>query len=119
TVEFLLLDPLPDLVPRARRLHESEPVPRRALLRIGEDLDGVSVAQLLGQGRDAAVHLGARAAEADLGVDRKGKVDSGRAARQLLYIALRGEDENLILEEVDLEELHEFLWLSRLLLPLE
>jgi hypothetical protein len=45
----------------------------------------------------------------DLGVHVKGEVDRGRALGQPLHVALRREDEDLVLVEVDLEELQEFL----------
>lgn len=38
---------------------------------------------------------------------------------QSLHIPVRREDENLATGEVHAEELHEFLWLSGVLLPLE
>jgi hypothetical protein len=47
----------------------------------------------------------------DFGVHVKGEVDGRRPLGQLLDVALRREDEDLVLVEVDLEELEEFLGL--------
>ncbi len=40
---------------------------------------------------------------ADIGVDRVGEVERRRARRQVLHLALRREDEHLVLEQIDLE----------------
>src|SRR5690606_31742601 len=55
----------------------------------------------------------------DLRVHRKRKVDRRCATGELLHVALRREDEDLVLEQIDPEELHELLRLARVLLPLE
>ena len=72
-------------------------------------------AQLVVQRHDVAVDLGPDAAVADVGVDGVGEVERGRAAGEVLHFALRGEDEDLVLEEVDLERLEE---LGRVLVAL-
>ena len=86
-------EPLADLVARPRRRDEPEPVLRRALaLRLrGEDVDRVAGAQLVVEGHELAVHLGADRAVPDLGVDRVGEVDRRRAGRQVHHVALRRE----------------------------
>ena len=71
--------------------------------------------QLVVERDDLAVHLGADAAVADVGVDRVGEVERGRAGGEVLDLALRREDEHLVLEEVDLERLEE---LGRVLVAL-
>src|SRR5690606_17600169 len=118
-LEFLLSDPLPDLLTRPRRLHERQPVPRRALTLVRDDLDRVPVLQLPRQRRDPAVHLRTRTVQSDLRVHREREVDRRRPLRQLLHVPPRREDEDLVLEQVDPKELHELLGLLRLLLPLQ
>ena len=112
----LLLEPGADLVAGAARPHQLQPVARgAALLLRGQDLDDVAGPQLVVQRHDLAVDLGADAAVADVGVDRVGEVERGRAGGEVLHLALRGEDEDLVLEEVDLQRLEE---LGRVLLAL-
>src|SRR5690606_28357819 len=113
------LDPVADLLARAGSLDEREPVTRRPLLRVRRDLHRVAVLQLARQRRDAAVDLRAGAVRAHLGVHREREVDGRRTLRQLLDVALRREDEDLVLEQVDAQELEELLGLARLLLPLQ
>ena len=71
--------------------------------------------QLVVQRDDLAVDLGADAAVADVGVDGVGEVERGRAGGEVLHLALRREDEDLVLEQVDLERLEE---LGRVLVAL-
>ena len=56
---------------------------------------------------DPPVHLRADRAVADVGVDGVGEVDRRRAGRQRLHLALRREDEHLLVEEVGAEALDE------------
>src|SRR5947209_16543114 len=71
------------------------------------------------QGNDLAVDLCADAAVADVGVDLVREVERGRAGLERLDLALRREDEHLVLEQVDLEALDELLRVLQLLLPVE
>ena len=66
-----------------------------------------------------AVDLRADAAVADLRVDLVREVQRRRAAGERLHLALRGEHEDLVLEQVDLQGLHELLGVLRVLLPVE
>ena len=105
-----------DLVAGAAGAHQVQPVARRpALLLGGQDFDDVAGAQLVVQRDDVAVDLGADAAVADVGVDRVGEVERGRAGGEVLDLALRREDEDLVLEQVDLQRLEE---LGRVLVAL-
>ena len=79
----------------------------------GEHLDDVAGPQLVVQRHDLAVDLGADAAVADVGVDLVGEVQRRRAGGQRLDLALGGEHEDLVLEQVDLEVLHELLGSER------
>ena len=71
------------------------------------------------QRRDTPVDLGALALEADFGVNVKREVDGGRALGQPLHVALRREDEDLVLVEIDLQELQELLGAVGVLLQLQ
>ena len=104
----LLFEEGADLVAGAAGADQLQPVARgAALLLRGQDLDDVARAQLVVQRHDVAVDLGADAAVADVGVDGVGEVERGRARREVLHLALRREDEDLVLEEVDLQRLEE------------
>ena len=46
------------------------------------------------------------------------KVDGCRTGREALYVALGREDEDFVLEEVDLERLHELLGVAHFAQPL-
>src|SRR5690606_6195872 len=81
--------------------------------------DRVAVLQLARQRRDATVDLRAGAVQSHFRVHREREVDRRRTARKLLDVTLRREDKDLVLEQVDAEELHEFLRLARVLLPLQ
>ena len=106
---FLVVDPLPDLVPRAGGAHVASQSRLGLADGAGEDLDRVAVLELAVQRRDAPVDLGALAVQPDLGVHVEREVDRRRALGQLHHVALRREDEDLVLVQVDLEELEELL----------
>ena len=114
-------EPLADLAARPRRVDELQPVEARPrpLDLAGEHLDGVPRAQHRVEGRQAAVQAGADAAMADLGVDRVREVDRRRPGRERHHLALRGEDEDLVLLEVDLQGLHELGRVVGVLLPVD
>src|SRR5215213_6361755 len=112
----LALEESADLVSGAGRLHDRQPVARwTALLLRREDLHDVARLQLVVEWHDLPVHLRADAPVADVGVDRVREVERRRAGGEVLHLALRREDEDLVLEEVDLQRLQELL---RLLLAL-
>ena len=62
---------------------------------------------------EAVVDLRADRPVADVGVDPVGEVERRRAGRQVLDVALRGEDEDLVLEDVELDALDELAWRPR------
>ena len=59
------------------------------------------------QRHDTTVDLGAHAVRADVGVHGVGEVDRRGALREALHLALGSEDEDLVLEEVDPQRVHE------------
>ena len=85
----------------------------------GEDLDGVAREQLGVERHQAAVDPGPDAGVADLGVDGVGEVDRRGALGQGDHPALRGEDEDLVLLEVDLQVGHELGGVGGLGLPVD
>ena len=85
----------------------------------GHDLHLVAVLQQVAQRHQPAVHLGADAGVADLAVHGVGEVDRGGAARQLDQRALRREAEDLVLVELELGVLEEFVRSLRVLEDLE
>ncbi len=108
-----------DLGPRARRADEVEPVLVRMLVRARQHLDDVPVPQLVPEGLHLAVDLRAGDAIPELRVDLVGEVHGRRAPREDADIALRREDVDLVLEEVDLHPFEELGRVRQLLLPLE
>jgi len=102
-----------------RGLHELQPVLRRGLARRGDDLHGVAALQLIAERHDAAVDPRPGAVLPDFGMDPVGEVDDGGADREVQEIALRGEDEDLLREEVFLHRAEELLRILEVLLPLE
>src|SRR6267154_1377621 len=115
---LLPADPLPDLVAGPRRLHVGEPVAGRLGLGAGHHLHGIAVLERTVQRRDAAVDARALAVLADLRMHREREVDRRRSFGQTLHVAAGGEDEDLVLVEVDLQELEELLGRVRVLLQL-
>jgi hypothetical protein len=114
-------EPLPDLRAGARRVHELEPVAARARARhlAREDLDGVAGVERAVERHQPTVDARADAAVPDLGVDRVREVDRCRARGQGDDLALRREDEDLTLLEVDLERRQELTRVVGVLLPVD
>ena len=85
---LLGLDPCLD--PRAGLggLDELEPVPARRVARLGADLDAVAVLELVLERNDLAVHLGADALMADVGMYAVGEVH-GRGAQRSSFTSPR------------------------------
>ncbi len=119
-VVLLMLEPGTDLLARLVGAHDRQPVPRRPVGRLGgDDLDDVAVAQPVVERHQSVVDLGADGAVADIGVDPVGEVERGGPVGQVLDVALGGEDEDLVLEDVELEPLHELGGVDHLALPLD
>ena len=117
-VPLLALEPLADLFAGVAGADDVHPVARRPVGRLGRhDLHDVAVLQLVVQRHEAVVDLGADAAVAHVGVDAVGEVERARARRQVLDLAARREDEDLVLEDVELEALHELRGVGHLPLP--
>src|SRR5439155_20387141 len=116
---LLMLDPLADLLAGPDCLNVCQPITRRLGLRGGEDFDRIAVAQGPMQRGDAAVYASAVAVLADFRVHHEREIDRRRALRQPLHVAARRKDEDLVLIEVDLQELEEFLGGVRVLLQLD
>ena len=94
------------------------PVARRAVLALGRhDLDDVAVLQPVIERDEAVVDLGPDRAVADVGVDPVGEVERRGAGRQVLDVALWGEHEDLVLEDVELDPLDELRRVADVALP--
>ena len=81
----------------------------RSLRLRGDDLDFLTVGEFRHQGRDLAVDLAADRAVADIGMHGIGKIDDVGVARQRDQLALRGEAEHLVVKQLQLGVLEEFL----------
>lgn len=73
-----------------------------------ENLNNLAVHDMLVEGNDLAISLGAGCGIANLAVDSICEVDRRRILGELDDIAFRREGKNVILEEIDLESLEKF-----------
>ncbi len=85
----------------------------------GQDLDDLSVLQLVVERDHAPVDLGADAAVPHLGVDAICEIDRCRVRGQIQHVSFRREHVDLVLEEVDLDGVEEGLRVPDLVLPFE
>ena len=74
---------------------------------VGDDLDTLSVVELVVEWYDPTVDLGDRDRIAEVGVDRIGKIYRSRALWECDNITTRGEYEYLIFEYIHLHLVHE------------
>ena len=117
-VALLALEPLADLLARVARPDHVHPVAGGPVLPLRrDDLDDIAVLEAVVERDEPVVHLRPDAAVADVGVDPVGEVERGRAGRKVADVALRGEDEDLVLEDVELDPLDELGGVRDLLLP--
>src|SRR5207247_9483208 len=87
-----------DLLARARSSDHTEPVAGRSARGFArDDLDDVAGREPVVERHDAAVHLRADRAVPDVGVDPVREVDRRRTGGEPLDLALRREDEDLVL----------------------
>ena len=112
------VDDVLDFVARAGGLDERQPVLAGLVARLGHDLDDVAVVQRRAQRHDAAVHLGADAGLAHVGVNGVGEVDGRGVARQHDHLAARREGVDLLRVQVHLEGGHELAGVLHVALPL-
>ena len=108
-----------DLVARARRRGEVEPVTARPVPGLRDDFDDVAVLEARAERHDLAVHPRADALMADIGVNRVGKIDGRRAAWQRLHQTFWREGVDLLGIQLDLEVLDELLRIADFLLVFE
>src|SRR5215210_1730047 len=98
-------EPLPDFVAGSSRSNVRQPIPARLRGRRSDDLDRLRILQLARQARDASVDAGALAMQSDFRMHGEGEVDWGCTLGQLDHIAGGGENKNLVLVKIELEEL--------------
>ncbi len=105
----LTREPLADLRAGPWSLDELEPVATRSgtLHLAREDLHGVARRKRRVERDESSVDPRADAAVPHLGVDRVGEVDGLRPGGKGDHLALRREDEDLVLLQVDLQARHE------------
>ena len=116
----LALEILADLGARALRFDDLKPVQAGAFgIGAGHDLYAVACLQLGVQRHDTAVDLGACAGIAHSGVHTIGKVQGRSAARQVDNIALGGENEHLLAEQIGLQTVDKFMAVTGFALPVE
>src|ERR1700694_4428838 len=96
---LLVVDPLLDLVARSGGPHMAEPVPARLGRGAGQNFHGITALELAVQRRNTAVDLSSLALETDLSVHMESEIDRRRALGEPLHVALRSEDEDLVLIE--------------------
>ena len=104
---LLLVESLLDFYPTLRGGGDVEPVLLGSLVGRGEYLDGVAAFEFVFDGFDFPVHAAAHAFAAQPGVNEEGKVEQGGPQRQLVQVALGGEDKHLLVVEVHLEVAHQ------------
>ena len=122
-IPLLPAEPLANLLARAGGGDVAvvflQPVAARTDFRLaGHDFDHVAVLQLVVEPDHAVVDLGADAVVPDLGVNPIGKIERSRAGRQLDDVALRGEDVDLVLEDIRLQRFDELFRVADFLAPL-
>ncbi len=113
------IDPLANLAARARGVNEREPVARRLVALLRDDLDDVAVRERVAQRNHRAIHFRAHALMAHFGVHRVGEIDRSGAARQDDDAALGRECVNLFGIQVDAQRGEEFAGLLHFLHPLD
>ena len=116
---LVFVEPVLDLVARARALDKGEPVAAGLVILLGDDLDDVAGAQLGAQRHHAAVDLGADAGVAHFGVNGVGEVDGRAVGRNHHHLPLGREGVDLVGIEVHLQAGEELVGVGHLLLPLD
>src|SRR5262249_22429822 len=107
-VAVLALEPLPDLLAGVAGLDDVQPVTRGPVLALGrDDLGDCAVLGPVVERDQPVVDLGPDRPVSDVGMDAVREVERGRAGRQVLDVALRRENEDLILEDVELDAFDE------------
>jgi len=84
-----------------------------------DDLHHIAVLQLIAQRNNIAVHLGARALVADVGMDAVGEINGGGAFGKGLDISVRRENINVVRKQRHFEVGHEFPGILDILLNLQ
>src|SRR5208282_6532754 len=113
------IDPLANLAARARGVNEREPIARRLVTLLRDDLDHVAIRERVAQRNHRAIHFRADALMAHFGVHRVAEIDWSGAARQDDDAALGREGVNLFGIQVDAQGGEEFAGLLHFLHPLD
>ena len=111
--------PLANFGARARSVNEGEPIARRRVALLRDDLDHIAIRQRVPQRNHLAVHLRAGALMPHFSVDGVGKINRRGAARQHDDAALRGERINLFGIQVHAQSRKKLAGLLHFLHPLD
>src|SRR5215469_1659806 len=116
---FLRPQPLPDPRLRACRDAVVPPIFAGGLPLGGEYFDGIARPQSLTQRNHPAIDARSREVVADLRMDPIGEVDYRRPLRKIYDVALGGEHEDFLGEQIVLDGGKKFLGVFQVLLPLD
>src|SRR5258706_16023476 len=117
-VTLLALEPLPDLLASVLGPNDVQPIAGGAVTDLRRhDLDDVAVLQPVVERDEPVVDLRADRSMADVGREPIGEVERCRVRREVLDVSLRGEDEDLVLEDVELDALDELRRVADVALP--
>src|ERR1700747_2393581 len=83
------INPLPYFAACARSVDKAQPVARRLVPFLRQDFDHVAIGQRMPKRHQRAIHLCAAALMPDLRVNRVGKINRSRAARQNAHAPFR------------------------------
>ena len=118
-LRFLVFEKAANVCAGLARDHEVQPHRVRGCPVGSNDFHVVAVAQHCSRRHELAIHAGVDAVITDVGVNRIGEIDHGSALRQLLDLAIRGENVNLVREQVAFEIFEELPRVARFLLNIE
>ena len=118
---LLPAEPLAYLLARPRGNHIVEirvqPIPAGAALLGGDDFDLLAGMELIVEGHQPSIHLGATATIADLAVDLKGKVHRRSPQGQFDDVASGRKHIDPLREYVALERVHKLAGILHIILP--
>ena len=104
---LLAIDELSDIFSRLGSRYKREPNRLWFAIFVRDDLDTLSVVELVVEWHDSSIDLGDRDRIAEVGVDRIRKIYRSRALWECDDISTRCEYEYLILEHIHLHLVHE------------
>src|SRR5580692_7840296 len=113
------VEPVLDLISRAGRFDQSQPVSAGLVAGLRKNLDDVAGVQLVSQRHHAPIDFGSDAGVADFGVHAVGEVDRRRVAGQHHDLAFWSKRVNLFGIKIDLQRGKKFVGIADVPLPLD